>query len=70
MLIIQTFLLFTQSIFSIDSTLNIEETTQAQLRRHPALIEFIKTHCRMRAYSFQVYINNIFQYLILSFYIY
>jgi hypothetical protein len=43
-----------QSIFNIDPTLSIEETSQAQLRRHPTLIEFIKTHCRVRAYSFQV----------------
>ncbi|GBB89851.1 hypothetical protein RclHR1_01670002 [Rhizophagus clarus] len=43
-----------ESIFNIDSTLKIEETTQAQIRRHPALVEFIKTHCRVRAYSFQI----------------
>ena len=48
-----------QSIFDIDPTFRIEETTQAQIRRHPALIEFIKTHCHIRAYSFQVCINNI-----------
>ena len=44
-----------QFIFDIDSTLEIEETTQAQIRHHSALIEFIDTHCRTRAYSFQVY---------------
>ncbi|CAB5190107.1 unnamed protein product [Rhizophagus irregularis] len=37
-----------ESIFNIDSTLKIKETTQAQIRRHPALVEFIKTHCRIK----------------------
>ncbi|CAB4381993.1 unnamed protein product [Rhizophagus irregularis] len=43
-----------ESISDIDSTLRIEETTQAQIRRHPTLVEFINTHCRARAYSFQI----------------
>jgi len=34
--------------------LDITETTQSQICRHPALIEFMNTHCRARAYSFQV----------------
>ncbi|CAB5154885.1 unnamed protein product [Rhizophagus irregularis] len=37
-----------------DSTLKIEETTQAQIRRHSELVEFMNTHCRARAYSFQI----------------
>ena len=41
-------LLFMQSIFDIDSTLGIEETTQAQIRRHSALIGFMNTHCHTR----------------------
>ncbi|CAG8621658.1 25122_t:CDS:2 [Dentiscutata erythropus] len=36
------------------STLKVEETTQAQIRRHPALVKFMETHCQMRTYSFQV----------------
>ncbi|RGB39303.1 hypothetical protein C1646_754740 [Rhizophagus diaphanus] len=43
-----------ESIFNIDSTLKIEETTQAQICHHPALVEFIKTYCRVRVYSFQI----------------
>ncbi|CAG8526144.1 5965_t:CDS:2, partial [Racocetra persica] len=43
-----------KSIYSIDSTLKVEETTQAQIRRHPALVKFMETHCQMRTYSFQV----------------
>ncbi|EXX55701.1 hypothetical protein RirG_223030 [Rhizophagus irregularis DAOM 197198w] len=35
-------------IFNIDSTLKIKETTQAQIHSHPALVEFIKTHCRIK----------------------
>ncbi|CAG8470310.1 11387_t:CDS:2, partial [Scutellospora calospora] len=42
-----------ESILHIDPTLKIEETTQAQMRHHLALIEFINTHCQTRAYSFQ-----------------
>jgi len=38
----------------IDSTLTKDETTQQQLRKHKPLVEFIKTHCQERAYSFQV----------------
>ncbi|CAB4446524.1 unnamed protein product [Rhizophagus irregularis] len=43
-----------ESIHTLDPTLTVEETTQVQIRRHTALIEFIDTHCRIRAYSFQV----------------
>ncbi|CAG8615599.1 8891_t:CDS:2, partial [Scutellospora calospora] len=42
-----------ESIFSIDPTLKIKETIQVQIRNHLALVEFIDTHCQMRAYSFQ-----------------
>ena len=45
---------FEQSIYDIDPTLTVEETTQAQIRRHSALIEFMDAHCRTRAYNFQV----------------
>jgi hypothetical protein len=45
---------FEKSIFVIDPTLKIDETTQSQIRRHSALIEFMDTHCHARAYSFQV----------------
>ncbi|CAG8748188.1 32351_t:CDS:10 [Gigaspora margarita] len=38
-----------------NSALKIEETTQAQIRSHLALVEFIDTHCQTRAYSFQAY---------------
>ena len=50
----RSILYFDQSIFVIDPTLGIAETTQSQIRRHSALIEFMDTHCRARAYSFQV----------------
>jgi len=40
--------------------LTIEETTQAQIRRHSALIEFMDTHCRTRAYSFQVILQHLY----------
>ena len=53
-LIFVQFLIFKQSIHTIDPTLTIEETTQVQIRHHTALIEFMDTHCRTRAYSFQV----------------
>ncbi|EXX66412.1 hypothetical protein RirG_124050 [Rhizophagus irregularis DAOM 197198w] len=43
-----------ESIHTLDPTLTVDETTQVQIRRHTALIEFIDTHCRIRAYSFQV----------------
>ncbi|CAG8679284.1 13379_t:CDS:2, partial [Dentiscutata heterogama] len=43
------------SISSIDSTLKIDETTQAQMRRHTTLVRFMDTHCQMRAYSFQAH---------------
>ncbi|POG77649.1 hypothetical protein GLOIN_2v1767477 [Rhizophagus irregularis DAOM 181602=DAOM 197198] len=43
-----------ESIHTLDPTLTVEETTQVQIRHHTALIEFIDTHCRIRAYSFQV----------------
>ncbi|GBC13306.2 hypothetical protein GLOIN_2v1780244 [Rhizophagus irregularis DAOM 181602=DAOM 197198] len=46
--------LFEKSIFVIDPTLKIDETTQSQIRRHSALIEFMDTHCHARAYSFQI----------------
>ncbi|PKC10764.1 hypothetical protein RhiirA5_413972 [Rhizophagus irregularis] len=42
------------SICDIDPTLTIEETTQAQIHRHSALIKFMDAHCRTRAYSFQI----------------
>jgi len=38
----------------IDSLLTRNDTTQVQLMRHKELINFIKTHCYERAYSFQV----------------
>ena len=37
----------------IDSTLNTNETTQTELRKHNNLVTFIETHCQERAYSFQ-----------------
>ncbi|GBC14058.2 hypothetical protein GLOIN_2v1767477 [Rhizophagus irregularis DAOM 181602=DAOM 197198] len=43
-----------ESIHTLDPTLTVDETTQVQIRHHTALIEFIDTHCRIRAYSFQV----------------
>ncbi|CAG8667119.1 7349_t:CDS:2, partial [Cetraspora pellucida] len=42
-----------ESIFRIDPTIKIEETTQTQICQHPTLIEFIDTHCQTHAYSFQ-----------------
>ncbi|CAG8808168.1 8505_t:CDS:2, partial [Dentiscutata erythropus] len=42
-----------ESIFRIDPTLKIEETTQTQICCHPELVKFIDTHCQTRAYSFQ-----------------
>ncbi|RIB08543.1 hypothetical protein C2G38_2211423 [Gigaspora rosea] len=44
-----------KSIFRVDPTLKIEETTQAQMRNYPMLIEFINSHCQTFAYSFQAY---------------
>ncbi|CAB4382038.1 unnamed protein product [Rhizophagus irregularis] len=38
----------------LNSTLKIEETTQAQIRRHSELVEFMNTHCYAQAYSFQI----------------
>lgn len=52
--LILTIIFFEQSIYDIDPTLTVEETTQAQIRRHSALIEFMDAHCRTHAYSFQV----------------
>ncbi|CAB4375468.1 unnamed protein product [Rhizophagus irregularis] len=43
-----------ENILRIDSTLIKDETTQQQLRKHKLLVEFIKTHCQERAYSFQI----------------
>ncbi|PKY34602.1 hypothetical protein RhiirB3_499282, partial [Rhizophagus irregularis] len=43
-----------KNILRIDSTLTKDETTQQQLRKHKPLVEFIKTHCQERAYSFQI----------------
>jgi len=48
------FYTFDQSIFIVDPTLKISETTQSQICRHPILTEFMDTHCHARAYSFQV----------------
>ncbi len=58
LILIQLLLFFKQSIHDIDPTLIIEETTQAQIRHHSTLIEFIDTHCRTRAYSFQVILQS------------
>ncbi|CAG8696928.1 18368_t:CDS:2, partial [Gigaspora rosea] len=41
------------SIFRIDPTLKIEETTQTQIHRYLELVKFIDTHCQARIYSFQ-----------------
>ena len=38
----------------IDPTLNKYETTQSELRKHYNLVNFIKTYCQEKAYSFQV----------------
>ena len=54
-------------MFDIDSTLRIEETTQAQIRQHSALIEFMNIHCRARAYSFQACITNLLQFELVSY---
>ena len=35
-------------------TLRANETTQTVLRKHEELQSFIKTHCQLRTYSFQV----------------
>ncbi|CAB4396710.1 unnamed protein product [Rhizophagus irregularis] len=43
-----------ENILRIDSTLTKDETTQQQLQKHKPLVEFIKTHCQERAYSFQI----------------
>ncbi|GBC05430.1 hypothetical protein RclHR1_06220003 [Rhizophagus clarus] len=43
-----------ENMLRIDSTLTKDETTQQQLRKHKPLVEFIKTHCQERAYSFQI----------------
>src|SRR6266542_95801 len=58
LILIQLLLFFKQSIHDIDPTLIIEETTQAQIRHHSTLIEFIDTHCRTRAYSFHVILQS------------
>ncbi|RGB40468.1 hypothetical protein C1646_753312 [Rhizophagus diaphanus] len=43
--------LFEKSIFVIDPTLKIDETTQSQIHRHSALIEFMGTYCHANAES-------------------
>ncbi|PKY63267.1 hypothetical protein RhiirA4_491607 [Rhizophagus irregularis] len=45
---------FEKSIFVIDPTLKINETTQSQIHRHSVLIEFMDIHCHARVYSFQI----------------
>ena len=42
-------------MLAIDTTLRIDETTQTLLRKHKELQDFIKTHCQLRTYSFQVH---------------
>ncbi|RIB30870.1 hypothetical protein C2G38_2151412 [Gigaspora rosea] len=42
-----------ESIFRIDLTLKIEETTQTQISHYLELVKFIDTHCQAGAYSFQ-----------------
>ncbi len=58
-----------QSIFDIDSTLKIEETTQIQIRHHSTLVEFINTLYHACAYSFQVYILIFYNILIFLYFI-
>ncbi|CAG8822195.1 23673_t:CDS:2, partial [Gigaspora margarita] len=43
-----------ESIYCIDSILKVEETTQAQICRHPTLVKFLDTYCQMHTYSFQI----------------
>ena len=44
-----------KAMLAIDAALRIDETTQIILRKHEELQNFIKTHCQLRTYSFQVY---------------
>ncbi|CAG8554015.1 16529_t:CDS:2 [Dentiscutata erythropus] len=39
---------------NIDDTLQINETTWAELRKHKKLMEFLNSHCQQRLYSFQI----------------
>lgn len=41
-------------MLAIDTTLRIDETTQVLLRKHEELQDFIRTHCQLKTYSFQV----------------
>jgi hypothetical protein len=41
-------------MLALDTTLRIDETTQTILHKHEELQNFIKTHCQLRTYSFQV----------------
>ncbi|CAG8585335.1 14573_t:CDS:2, partial [Racocetra fulgida] len=42
----------------IDKSLQIDETTWAELRKHKKLMEFLKSHCQQRLYSFQNSLND------------
>ncbi|CAG8767931.1 33950_t:CDS:2, partial [Racocetra persica] len=42
-----------QEIKCIDNTLQVNETTWASLKKHNKLMEFLRSHCQQRIYSFQ-----------------
>ncbi|CAG8730868.1 31219_t:CDS:2 [Gigaspora margarita] len=39
---------------NIDDTLQINETTWAELQKHKKLMDFLNSHCQQRLYSFQI----------------
>ena len=43
-----------EHLSAIDDSIKQDNTTKAEIERHPALLEYLKTHTRLRRYMFQI----------------